>query len=43
MLEKVVERKTVKDTDIGKELKWQLENLEMLLMAYRKGIIKEQK
>lgn len=43
VLEKVVERKTVKGTDIGKELEWQITNLEMLLMAYRKGLIKEQK
>ena len=41
VLEKVVERKRVGDTDIGGELKTQIEDLEMLLYAYRKGLIKE--
>ncbi len=42
ILETEVERKRVGDTDIGKELKRQIKDLEMLLDAYRKGIIKEQ-
>lgn len=43
ILEKEVERKRVGDTDIGKELKLQIKDLEMLLDAYRKGFIKEQR
>jgi fructose-1,6-bisphosphatase-3 len=42
VLEKEVERKRVGDTDIGQELKKQIKDLEMLLDAYRKGVIKEQ-
>jgi len=34
-------RKRVKDTDIGKELMAQIEDLKMLLATYRKGLIKE--
>ncbi|MEJ2594759.1 MAG: fructose-1,6-bisphosphatase [bacterium] len=34
-------RKRVKDTDVGKELMAQIEDLKMLLAAYRKGLIKE--
>lgn len=41
VLEQEVERKRVGDTDIGEELKLQIGDLEMLLDAYRKGIIKE--
>ncbi|MTI68447.1 MAG: fructose-1,6-bisphosphatase [Firmicutes bacterium] len=40
VLEKV-NRKYVSDTDIGKELKKQIKDLEMLLVAYRMGRIKE--
>lgn len=36
-----VERKRIKDTDKGKELKLQIEDLERLLIAYKKGIISE--
>jgi Uncharacterized protein conserved in bacteria len=43
VLEQEVERKRVGDTDNGKELKIQIEDLELLLDAYRKGIIKEQR
>jgi fructose-1,6-bisphosphatase-3 len=43
VLEQEVERKRVGDTDNGKELKIQIEDLELLLEAYRKGIIKEQR
>lgn len=43
VLEQVVERKRVGDTDIGEELKSQIKDLEALLAAYRKGLIKEQR
>lgn len=43
ILETGVERKRVGDTDIGYELKIQINDLEKLLDVYRKGIIKEQK
>lgn len=43
VLEREVERKKVQDTDDGEELKVQIEDLTMLLDAYQKGIIKEQK
>ncbi|WP_392486588.1 fructose-1,6-bisphosphatase [Haloimpatiens sp. FM7315] len=43
ILEHVVSRKRVSDTDIGKELKKQIKDLEMLLIAYRKGLLKEKK
>ncbi|GFP74656.1 fructose-1,6-bisphosphatase [Clostridium fungisolvens] len=41
VLEQEVDRKRVGDTDIGEELKIQIQDLEWLLDAYRKGIIKE--
>ncbi|KOA20614.1 fructose-1,6-bisphosphatase class 3 [Clostridium homopropionicum DSM 5847] len=41
ILEQVASRKRVSDTDIGEELKKQIKELEMLLIAYRKGLIKE--
>lgn len=41
VLEKELERKRVKDTDNGKELMSQIKDLEMLLDAYRIGLIKE--
>lgn len=43
VLEREVERKRVGDTDVGEELRTQIKDLEMLLDAYRKGVIKEQK
>lgn len=43
IIETNVTRKRVKDTDSGKELKSQIKDLNMLLAAYRKGLIKEQK
>jgi fructose-1,6-bisphosphatase-3 len=43
VLEQEVERKRVGDTDIGLDLKQQIKDLEMLLEAYRKGLIKEQR
>lgn len=42
VLEKELERKRVKDTDNGKEIMSQIKDLEMLLEAYRIGLIKEQ-
>lgn len=42
VLEKEVERKRVGDTDNGEELKTQIRDLQMLLDAYRIGLIKEQ-
>lgn len=36
-----VERKRISDTDIGKELREQIEDLEKLLEAYKSGIVKE--
>lgn len=41
ILEHVVKRKRVADTDSGKELTEQIADLEKLLIAYRKGLIKE--
>jgi fructose-1,6-bisphosphatase III len=43
VLEQEVERKRVVDTDIGVDLVQQIKDLEMLLEAYRKGLIKEQR
>ena len=34
-------RKLVRDTDIGKELKRQIDDLKNLLAAYRGGLLKE--
>jgi len=42
VLEKEVERKRVGDTDNGEQLKEQIKDLQMLLDAYRIGLIKEQ-
>ena len=41
VLEHSTSRKRVADTDIGKVLQHQIEDLKMLLLAYRKGLIKE--
>ncbi len=41
ILEHVSKRKRVIDTDIGKEIKSQINDLKMLLVAYRKGLIKK--
>lgn len=43
ILEYTAKRMTVRDTDIGKELIDQINCLQKLLTAYRKGIIKERK
>ncbi|MBC1896797.1 fructose-1,6-bisphosphatase [Listeria booriae] len=42
VIETETERKLVRDTDIGKELLQQVDELKCLLSAYRQGLIKEQ-
>ncbi len=42
VLEKSKDRKRVGDTDIGKELKNEINDLERLLLVFRKGLIKEE-
>ncbi|MBC2162485.1 fructose-1,6-bisphosphatase [Listeria booriae] len=42
VIETETERKLVRDTDIGKELLQQIDELKCLLSAYRQGLIKEQ-
>ncbi len=39
--EKETERKRVADTDIGKEIQEEIDDLKLLLSAYREGKIKE--
>ena len=39
--EKETKRKCVADTDIGKRLQAEIEDLKMLLTAYREGMIQE--
>lgn len=39
--ENIAKRKRVADTDIGKKLKEEIEDLKQLLVAYREGILKE--
>ena len=41
ILEKTAERKRVKDTDVGEDIKNEIADLELLLAAFRKGYIKE--
>jgi len=41
IVEHGMQRKTVADTDIGKEITAQIKDLEKLLIAYRKGLIDE--
>ncbi len=41
LVEHKLSRKTVKDTDAGKKLLDEVNDLKLLLMAYKKGIIKE--
>ena len=41
IIESNAKRKRVRDTDIGNEILLQIEDLKMLLAAYRKGLIKE--
>jgi fructose-1,6-bisphosphatase-3 len=40
-VQRASKRKRVADTDIGKRLKEEIQDLEALLKAYREGIIKE--
>ena len=39
--EKETERKSVADTDVGKELQEEIDDLKLLLKAYREGKIKQ--
>jgi len=41
VVKRVVERKLVGDTDIGKDLKVQIKELELLLEAYQSGQLAE--
>ncbi|MBD7912154.1 MULTISPECIES: fructose-1,6-bisphosphatase [Clostridium] len=41
VVEKKLERKRVGDTDVGEELKKQINDLKLLLTAYRRGLINE--
>ena len=41
LVQHVVKRKTVADTDIGRELKTSIQELETLLLAYRNGVLVE--
>jgi len=43
VLEKTARRKSVEDTDVGQELKKQIELLSLLLAAYRRGEVKQRK
>ena len=42
VIETLVERKRVADTDTGAGMKEKIQNLEMLISAYSKGILKQQ-
>ena len=41
IVEHKAKRKTVRDTDAGKKLEEEVKDLKLLLMAYKKGLIKE--
>ena len=41
IVERKIDRKYVRDTDMGKEIQENIDDLKLLLSAYRKGIIKE--
>jgi len=41
LIETNAKRKRVKDTDVGKEIQFQVDDLKQLLGVYRKGLIKE--
>ncbi len=41
LVQRTLKRKTVADTDVGKALKEDIKDLEMLLQAYREGVIEE--
>ena len=40
-IETKAKRKTVRDTDVGKDMEGQIEDLKLLLAAFKKGLIKE--
>ncbi|MBR4026555.1 MAG: fructose-1,6-bisphosphatase [Lachnospiraceae bacterium] len=42
VVQRVLQRKTVADTDLGKALQEEIEDLEQLLQAYREGVIEEE-
>ena len=42
LVQRVMKRKTVADTDLGKNMKEEILDLEALLKAYREGVIEEQ-
>ena len=42
VIETLVERKRVADTDTGADMKEKIDSLEMLISAYNKGILKQQ-
>ncbi|MBQ8997860.1 MAG: fructose-bisphosphatase class III, partial [Clostridium sp.] len=41
VVEHKVHRKRVRDTDIGKSIEKEIKDLKLLLIAYKKGLIKE--
>ena len=41
VIETLVERKRVSDTDTGTEIKEKIQNLEMLITAYNRGFLKQ--
>ena len=41
VVEHKIKRRRVKDTDAGEKIKEEIKDLKMLLLAYRKGLIKE--
>ena len=40
--EKETERKSVADTDVGKEIQEEIDDLKLLLEAYREGRVKQE-
>ena len=42
LVQRVMKRKTVADTDHGREMKQEIADLENLLRAYREGVIEEE-
>ena len=40
--EKETERKSVADTDVGKQIQEEIDDLQLLLQAYREGKIKQE-
>ena len=41
LIETLIDRKRVADTDTGSAIKEKINNLEMLISAYSKGIVKQ--